>query len=102
MNDLLKAGTGQFVPALFGDESASLVDALSARAASRVLRRPTCCRDDRTMVLTFLKKFIGDKGLNASSLSTLLAGQGPILKSALDNRLTGALGFASPTRSWAG
>ena len=51
------------------------------------------------LILTFLKKFIGDKGLNASSLSSLLAGQGPNLQGALDSRITGALGFAAPPHS---
>jgi len=48
------------------------------------------------LVLTWLKKVIGDKGLNARSLSTLLAGQAPNLKGTVDSRITSALGFSSP------
>lgn len=48
------------------------------------------------LVLTFLKKFMGDKGLNANSLSSLLSSQGPNLQGALDSRMSSALGFASP------
>ena len=48
------------------------------------------------LVLTLLKKFMGDKGLNANSLSSLLSSQGPNLQGALDSRMSSALGFASP------
>src|SRR4030095_3731159 len=49
------------------------------------------------IVLMLIKKLIGEKGLTAGSLSSLLAGQGPNLQGALDSRLTGALGFANPS-----
>jgi hypothetical protein len=97
MNDLLKAGTGQLVPALFGDKSGALVNALSSASGIKSSSATNLLAMIVPIVLTFLKKFIGDKGLNANSLSTLLASQGPNLQSALDNRITGALGFASPT-----
>ncbi len=96
MNDLLKAGTSSLVPALFGDKSGALVSALSSASGIKSSSATNLLAMIVPIVLTFLKKFIGDKGLNASSLSTLLAGQGPNLQSALDSRLTGALGFASP------
>ena len=96
MNDLLKAGTSQLVPALFGDKSASLVNALSTSSGIKSSSATNLLAMIVPIVLTFLKKFIGDKGLNANSLSTLLAGQGPNLQNALDSRITGALGFASP------
>jgi len=96
MNDLLKAGTSQLVPALFGDKSATLVNALSASSGIKSSSATNLLAVIVPIVLMFLKKFIGDKGLNANSLSTLLASQGPNLQNALDSRITGALGFASP------
>jgi hypothetical protein len=48
------------------------------------------------LVLALLKKLIGDQGLSASSLASLLAGQARNLQGAIDSRLTGALGFSSP------
>ena len=48
------------------------------------------------IVLALLKKLIGERGLNASSLSSMLSSQGPNLSGALDSRITGALGYASP------
>ena len=96
MNDLLKVGTSSLVPALFGDKSGCLVNALSSASGIKTSSATNLLAMIVPLVLTFLKKFIGDKGLNASSLATLLGSQGPNLQGALDSRLTGALGFASP------
>ncbi len=49
-----------------------------------------------TLFAGLLKKLIGDRGIYAGSLSTLLSAQGPNLRGALDSRLTGALGFTNP------
>ena len=96
INSLLKAGTSSLVPALFGDKSGALVNALSSASGIKSSSATNLLAMAVPMILMFLKKFIGDKGLNASSLATLLSSQGPNLQSALDSRLTGALGFASP------
>jgi hypothetical protein len=96
MNDLMKAGTSQLVPALFGDKSGSLVNALSTSSGIKNSSATNLLAMIVPIVLMFLKKFIGDKGLNANSLATLLTGQAPALQNALDSRITGALGFASP------
>jgi outer membrane protein OmpA-like peptidoglycan-associated protein len=48
------------------------------------------------VVLAVIKRFLASAGGGASGLSSLLAGQAPFLQGALDSRLTGALGFASP------
>ena len=95
-NSLLKSGTASLVSGLFGNKG----DALSSALASASGMKPGSATNLLAMVvpliLTFLKKFMGEKGLNANSLSTLLAGQGPYLKDSLDSRLTGALGYSSP------
>ena len=96
-NALLKAGTSSLVPALFGDKSGALVNALSSASGIKSSSATNLIAMIVPLILTFLKKYIGDKGLNASSLSSLLAAQGPNLQGALDSRITGALGFASPT-----
>ena len=96
MNDLLKAGTSSLVPALFGDKSGALVNALSSASGIKSSSATNLLAMVVPLVLMFLKKFIGDKGLDANSLSTLLGSQGPNLQGALDSRLTSALGFASP------
>ena len=96
-NALLKAGTSNLVPAVFGDKSSALVNALSSASGIKSSSATNLLAMVVPLILTFLKKFISDKGLNASSLSSLLASQGPNLQGALDSRFTSALGFASPT-----
>ncbi len=96
VNALLKMGTNNLVPALFGDKSGALVNALSSASGIKSSSATSLIAMVVPLILTFLKKFMGDKGLNASSLSSLLAGQGPSLQGALDTRMTSALGYASP------
>ena len=96
-NALLKAGTSSLVPAVFGDKSGALVNALSSASGIKSSSATNLLAMVVPLILAFLKKFISDKGLNASSLSSLLASQGPNLQGALDSRITSALGFASPT-----
>ena len=96
VNALLKAGTSSLVPALFGDKSGALVNALSSGSGIKSSSATNLLAMVVPLLLAFLKKFIGEKGLNASSLASLLGDQGPNLQGALDSRLTGALGFASP------
>jgi hypothetical protein len=96
VNALLKAGTGSLVPGLFGDKAGALVSALSSSSGVKSSSATNLLAMVVPLVLTFLKKFIGDKGLNAGSLSSLLSSQGPNLQGALDSRISSALGFASP------
>jgi hypothetical protein len=96
IGELLKAGTGSLVPALFGDKSGGLISALSSASGIKTASATNLVSMVVPVILMFLKKFIGDKGLNAGSLSSLLASQGPNLQGALDSRITSALGFASP------
>jgi outer membrane protein OmpA-like peptidoglycan-associated protein len=96
MNALLKMGTSSLVPALLGDKGSAVVNALSSASGIKSSSATSMLAMVVPLVLMFLKKFIGDKGLDAKSLSSLLSAQGPNLQSALDGRLTSALGFASP------
>jgi outer membrane protein OmpA-like peptidoglycan-associated protein len=94
-NDLMKTGASRLVPAIFGDKSGALVNALSTSSGLKTSSATNLIAMVLPMVLTFLKKLIADRGLNAGSLSSLLASQGPNLQGALDSRITGALGFPS-------
>src|SRR5262245_6401156 len=96
-SDLLKAGTSRLVPALFGDKSGALVNALSSASGIRTSSATNLIALVVPIVLAFLKKLIGERGLNATSLSSLLTSQVPNLQGALDGRITNALGFASPS-----
>jgi outer membrane protein OmpA-like peptidoglycan-associated protein len=97
VNALLEAGTGSLVPGLFGDKAGALVNALSSASGIKTASATNLLAMIVPLVLTFLKKFMGDEGLNANSLSALLSSQGPNLKGAIDSRMSSALGFASPT-----
>jgi hypothetical protein len=96
-NDLLKTGTSRLVPALLGDKAGALVNALSSSTGIRPASATNLIAMVVPLVLTFLKKLIAERGLNAGSLSSLLASQGPNLQGALDGRITSALGAASPS-----
>jgi len=95
-NDLMKAGTASLVPALFGDKASGLVNSLASMSGVKGTSAANLVAMIVPLILAFLKKFIGEKGLNASSLSSLLSGQGQYLQGSLDSRITSALGFANP------
>src|SRR5262249_17766426 len=80
VSDLMKAGTSSLVPAIFGDKSGALVNALSSSSGIRSSSATNLIAMVVPMVLAFLKKLIGDRGLSATSLSSLLASQGPNLQ----------------------
>jgi outer membrane protein OmpA-like peptidoglycan-associated protein len=96
VNALLKTGTSSLVPGLFGDKGGALVNALSSSSGIKTASATNLLAMIVPLVLTFLKKFMGDKGLNANSLSSLLSSQGPHLQGKLDSRMSSALGHASP------
>jgi outer membrane protein OmpA-like peptidoglycan-associated protein len=96
MQSLLKLGTGTLVPSLFGDKAGSLVNAISSSTGVKSSTAMNLLAMAVPLVFSFLKKYVGEKGLDANGLATLLRGQGEHLAGALDGRVTNALGFASP------
>jgi hypothetical protein len=95
-SDLMKTGAATLVPALFGDKAGALVGALSSSSGIKPASATNLIAMVVPLVLSFLKKFVADRGLNVGSLSSLLSSQGPNLQGALDSRITSALGAASP------
>ncbi len=95
-SDVLKAGSSRLVPALFGDKSGALANALSSASGIKASSATNLIALVVPIILTLLKKLIGDRGLNAGSLSSLLTSQVPNLQGAFDGRITSALGFANP------
>jgi outer membrane protein OmpA-like peptidoglycan-associated protein len=96
-SDLLKAGTSRLVPALFGDKAGPLVNTLSSMSGMKTSSATNLLALIVPMVLALLKKLVGERGLSASGLSSLLSGQAANLEGTIDSRLTSALGFASPS-----
>jgi outer membrane protein OmpA-like peptidoglycan-associated protein len=102
MQSLLKLGTGTLVPALFGDKAGGLVNSLASISGVKSSSAMNLLAMVVPLVFSFLKKYIGDKGLDSSRLAALLGGQGEHLSGALDSRVTNALGFSSPSAFLAG
>jgi hypothetical protein len=76
MSSLLKTGTNALVPSLFGDKSGAVVNALSSASGIKKTSATTLIAMIVPLVLTWLKKVIGDLGLNARSLDDA-CGPGP-------------------------
>ncbi len=93
---VLKAGTSTLVPAVFGERSGALISALASSSGVKSSSASNLLAMVVPIVLMLLKKLVGERELNAGSLSSLLASQGPNLQGKLDGSLAGALGFASP------
>jgi outer membrane protein OmpA-like peptidoglycan-associated protein len=97
LDSLIKLGTSTLLPALFGDKTGSLTNALSSSSGIKSSSATNLLAVVVPLILTFLKKLIGEKGLNAGSLASMFSSQGPNLQGALDSKITSALGFASPS-----
>ncbi len=95
-NSLVNTGMN-LLRTFLGGKSDALTDALASTGGIKTGSASKLLALVMPLVLGFLKRFVGEKGLGASSLFSLLAGQGDYLKGALDSRLTSALGFFSPS-----
>lgn len=96
VNALIKSGGGNLVSELLGGKGGALSNALASTSGIKPASATNLLAVVVPVILALLKKFIGDRGLDANSLSSLLAAQGPHLKNSLDSRLTGALGLPGP------
>lgn len=97
ISSLIKLGTSTLLPALFGDKAGGLATALAGMSDIKHSSATSLIAMAAPLLLTVIKKYVGQNNLDAGSLATLLKGQGQHLSGALDNRLTGALGFANPS-----
>src|SRR5262245_1426196 len=93
-NSLLSMGSG-LLSSLFGDKASGLVNTLGSMFGMKSASASNLLALAAPMTLGFLKNYVGKNRLDAGGLSNLLTGQSDFLKSRLDNRLTGALGFGS-------
>jgi hypothetical protein len=91
---LINTGKG-LLNALFGDRANLLVEALSSIGGLEFSSASKLLAPGVHLVLGFLKRFIGEKGLGAGSLASLLGSQGKYLEGRLDSCLLMALGFSS-------
>jgi len=97
ISSLIRLGSTTLLPALFGDKAGGLANALAGMSGIKNASATSLVAMAAPLLLIFIKKYAAQNNLNAASLAALLKGQGEHLSGALDNRLTGALGFANPT-----
>ena len=97
LSDLVRTGSS-LAPDILGggDKTGNLISTLSSMAGIKSSSATSLLGLIVPAIFALLKKYIGEKGLSAGGLASLLAGQGDFLKGALDSRITSALGFASP------
>jgi outer membrane protein OmpA-like peptidoglycan-associated protein len=93
-NSLLSMGSG-LLSSLFGDKQGSLISTIASMLGMKSTAASNLMALAAPMALGFLKNHVTQNRLDAGGLATLLAGQSDFLKSKLDSRITGALGFGS-------
>ena len=82
---------------LFGNKTTALTAALASLGGIKSASATKLSALVTPLVFAFLKKYIGEKGIQADSLVSLLTGHERSLVGNIDSRLTSALGFSSPT-----
>jgi hypothetical protein len=101
-SSMMASGAG-IVSSLFGDKASALAGALSSMSGMRSPQSATnLIALAAPIVLAVIKRVSGSAGSGAAGLASLLGEQGPFLQGALDDRLTGALGFGSPASMLSG
>lgn len=97
IRSLIQLGTSTLLPALFGDKAGGLATALAGMSDIKNSSATSLIAMAVPLLLTVIKKYAAQNNLNAASLAALLKDQRQYLSGELDNRLTGALGFANPS-----
>lgn len=81
---------------LFGGRTGSVAEAVGAASGMAISSASTLLSLTAPAVLSLLKRYLSANGIGADRLAGLLAGQRHTLRAYVDERLSGALGFASP------
>lgn len=97
IRSLIQLGTSTLLPALFGDKAGGLATALAGMSDIKNSSATSLIAMAVPLLLTVIKKYAAQNNLSAASLAALLKDQRQYLSGELDNRLTGALGFANPS-----
>jgi hypothetical protein len=88
---------GTLLSSLFGDRTGAMTSAISSISGMKSSSVSTLLALAAPAVLSFLKSYLLQNKLDVGGLASLLGGQREHLRSALDDRITSALGFASPS-----
>ena len=95
-NMLVKAGEN-LVTWLFGDKTTAIAAALASLAGIKSASATKLLALVTPIVVSFLKRYIAEKGIHSDSLVALLTGHEKSLVDAIEPRLASALGFSSPS-----
>jgi hypothetical protein len=82
---------------LFGNKTNALAAELASLGGIKSASATKLLALVAPFVFAFLKRYIGEKGVKADSLVSLLTGHEKNLAGCIDNRLAGALGFSTPS-----
>jgi len=96
VNKLLKVGTIQLIPGLFGNASASLVVAVSGATGIRRRSATTLLAMLVAVVLTVTKRQILTAGRSSNTLCSLLRSQLANVRYKLDSNISSAAGILGP------
>ena len=88
---------GTLLSSLFGDRTGAVTSAIGSISGMKNSSVSTLLTLAAPAVLSFLKSYILQNKLDVGGLASLLGGQREHLRSGLDDRITSALGFASPS-----
>ena len=93
--DLLSQGNAM-LRNLFGERTGAITDAISSVSGMKMTSASTLLSLAVPAIFAWLKRHLIRGGLDAAGLAGLLGGQGEHLQYRLDDRVTSALGFATP------
>jgi OmpA-OmpF porin, OOP family len=93
-SSLLSMGNG-LLSSLFGDKVGNLINTIGSITGLKSSAASNLMALAALMAMGFLKNHVTQNRLDAGGLASLLTGQADFLKSKLDSRITGALGFGS-------
>jgi outer membrane protein OmpA-like peptidoglycan-associated protein len=94
-NSLMKLG-GSVLSGLFGDKTGALTNAISSITGMKSSSVASLLSLVAPAVFALAKRYVSQNNLDAGGLAKLLLGQKDALASALDSRVTSALGWGSP------
>jgi len=81
---------------LFGDRTGAISESISSLSWMKISSVSTLLSLSLPAIFAWLKRYLAQGRMDAGSLAGLLAGQGEYLRPRLDDRVTSALGFATP------
>jgi outer membrane protein OmpA-like peptidoglycan-associated protein len=93
--NLLSQGSS-LVRGLFGDRTGAIADAVSSVSGMKMASVSTMLSLAVPAIFSWLKRYLAQGRVDAGSLASLLGGQGEHLRTRIDDRVSSALGFASP------